>query len=94
MKNPSEILVKQVTVIDPNSPFNKKKVDILISNGTISEISTKLESEDNMKIVEIDKGYVCPGLFDFSTDFQEPGNEQQETIKSGIEAAINGGFTG
>ena len=36
MKNPSEILVKQVTVIDPNSPFNKKKVDILISNGTIS----------------------------------------------------------
>ena len=94
MKNPSEILVKQVTVIDPNSPFNKKKVDILISNGTISEISTKIESEDNMKIVEIDKGYVCPGLFDFSTDFQEPGNEQKETIKSGIEAAINGGFTG
>ena len=94
MKNPSEILVKQVTVIDPNSPFNKKKVDILISNGTISEISTKIESEDNMKIIEIDRGYVCPGLFDFSTDFQEPGNEQKETIKSGIEAAINGGFTG
>ena len=38
MKNPSEILVKNVTVIDPNSPFNKKKVDILISNGTIKEI--------------------------------------------------------
>ena len=43
MKNPSEILVKKVTVIDPNSPFNKKKVDILISNGTILEISSKIE---------------------------------------------------
>ena len=49
MKNPSEILVKQVTVIDPNSPFNKKKVDILISNGTISEISTKIESSSGLR---------------------------------------------
>ena len=75
MKNPSEILVKQATVVDPNSPSHKKKVDILISNGTILEISTKIESKENMKIVKIDKAYVCPGLFDFSTDFQEPGNE-------------------
>ena len=47
-----------------------------------------------MKIIKMDKGFVCPGSFDFSTDFQEPGNEQKETIKSGTEAAINGGFTG
>ena len=59
MKNPSEILVKQATVVDPNSPFHKKKVDILISNGTILEISTKIESKENMKIIKMDKGYVC-----------------------------------
>ena len=94
MKNPSEFLVKKVTVIDPNSPFNKKKVDILISNGTIQEISSKIAPKKGIKIVDIDKGYVCPGLFDFSADFQEPGNEQRETISSGIEAAKNGGFTG
>ncbi len=93
MKNPSKILVKQVTVVDPNSPFNKQKVDILVTNGTIGKIATQINSENSMKIIQFEKGYVCPGLFDFSTDFQEPGNEQKETIKSGIEAASNGGFT-
>ena len=46
-----------------------------------------------MKIVKIDKGYVCPGLFDFSADFQELEMNKRKP-KSGIEAAINGGFTG
>ena len=28
-----------------------------------------------------------------SVDFQEPGNEQKETINSGVKAAAAGGFT-
>ena len=33
-------------------------------------------------------------LFDFSVDFPEPGNEQRETLESGLFSSKSGGFTG
>ena len=44
MKSQTEILLKQVKVIDPNSPYHNKKVDILVDNGVIKKISNKINS--------------------------------------------------
>ena len=93
MKSQTEILLKQVKVIDPNSPYHNKKVDILVDNGVIKKISNKINSTKDQKLIEFDKSFVCPGLMDMSVDFQEPGNEQKETINSGVKAAAAGGFT-
>mgnify|MGYP001175813000 CR=1 FL=1 len=88
------ILLKNVTIIDPNSPFNKKKKDVLIENGIISKIADKLsDSKSDLTITE-NGLHICPGLFDLLVNFGEPGCEYKETLNSGCNAAMHGGFTG
>ena len=41
MKSPTEIILKQVKVIDPNSAYHNKKVDILVDNGVIKKFQIK-----------------------------------------------------
>ena len=84
----STILIKML-IIDPN--YKNLKQDILIVDGIIVGIEKNIK-EDHEIIKEI--SHVCPGLFDFSVDFPEPGNEQKETLKSGFSSSISGGFTG
>ena len=86
-------LIKNATIIDPNSTHHNKIRDILIENGTIAEISESINSKNNYLIIEEANLHICPGLMDFSVDFSDPGNEQKETITSGSKAAISGGFT-
>ena len=89
----SSILIKNATIIDPNSNFKNLKKDIFIEDGIISRIEENIKA-DSAEIITADNLHVCPGLFDFSVDFPEPGNEQKETLKSGFISSISGGFTG
>ena len=89
----STILIKNATIIDPNSNYKNLNKDILINDGIIVNIEKNIKA-DNAEIIETDNLHVCPGLFDFSVDFPEPGNEQKETLKSGFISSISGGFTG
>ena len=79
----SSILIKNVKIIDPNSEFNNSKKDILLKNGIIERVEDTIEN-NNFEIIQEDNLHVCPGLFDFSVDFPEPGNEQKETLVSGL----------
>ena len=88
----SSILIKGVSIIDPNSKYNKLKKDILIKDGVIIDIKDKIDT-DNVEIIKKENLFICPGLFDFSVNFPEPGNEQKETLHSGIQSSISGGFT-
>jgi len=89
----SSLLIKNVNIVDPNSEFNNSKKDILLKNGLIEKIEDNIEV-NNLETVQEDNLHVCPGLFDFSVDFPEPGNEQRETLKSGVFSSKSGGFTG
>ena len=89
----SSLLIKNVNVIDPNSEYNNSKKDILLKNGLIEKIEDNID-ENNSEIIQEDNLHVCPGLFDFSVDFPEPGNEQRETLESGLFSSKSGGFTG
>ena len=86
------ILIKNAKIVDINSPYNGKKMDILIEKGVISKIGKELNSKG--KTVDIKNLHVSPGWFDMHANFRDPGFEYQEDLNSGIKAAQLGGFTG
>lgn len=91
------LLLRQVTVADPSSTFNKKTIDLLITDGIIKLIADKISDDKipaDTKIVEGKNYFVSPGWFDLRSYFREPGDEQKETIRSGQDAAAKGGYTG
>jgi len=87
-----ELLIKSVEIVDPQSPYNGKKKDILVKNGIIEKIASSINSR--VKVVEAKDLSVSPGWFDLKVNFCEPGFEYKEDLKSGISAAKSGGFTG
>jgi dihydroorotase len=69
-----------------------KKSDLLIKDGKIAEISTKIES-DGARVIDASKSVLLPGLVDLHTHLREPGKEDAETVESGSQAGVKGGFT-
>ncbi|MBL4657167.1 MAG: dihydroorotase [Flavobacteriales bacterium] len=86
------LLIKQAKVIDPNSPHNGKKVDILIEGGQIKSIRKNISSK--AKTISGKNLHVSPGWFDMHVNFRDPGDEHKEDLHTGCGAAAYGGFTG
>ena len=86
-----KILLKQVTIADPFSPFNGSVKDILIVDGIIQTIADSLDAQD--ADIQHDGVTVSPGWVDIFSHFCDPGLEYRETIESGATAAAAGGFT-
>jgi dihydroorotase len=89
----NKILIKKVKVIDPLSSYNGKTVDILIEEDIITSIKSLIEDKD-AQIFTAENLCVSPGWFDLRANFCDPGFEEKESIESGANAAIFGGFTG
>lgn len=91
MKN-AQYLFKQVRILDSASSYHDKVVDLLISNGKISDIGSNLEVGEAEEI----KGenlHLSLGFVDLRANFNDPGNEDREDIESGAAAALEGGYT-
>ncbi|RKY85618.1 dihydroorotase [candidate division KSB1 bacterium] len=74
-----------------NSQFEKG--DILVVEGRIEKVGT-IPSEDFVgSIIDLQEKYVAPGFVDMHVHLREPGREDEETIESGVAAAMAGGFT-
>ncbi|GAC1424440.1 MAG: dihydroorotase [Flavisolibacter sp.] len=86
-----DILLRQVLIIDPSSPFHQQKVDIFIQNGIIAEIGALSHTPD--KVVMEPGLCACPGWIDIFSNFCDPGFEFRETLESGSKAAAGGGYT-
>ena len=67
--------------------------DILIENGTITAVGPKLAVPSGATVIPAAGRLVVPGFVDLHVHFREPGFEYKETIQSGTEAAVAGGFT-
>lgn len=87
-------LIKSATVIDSQSSYHGKTVDIRIKNGKISEIGTKLEATKGEKSIQKDNLHISQGWFDSSVSMGQPGYEERETIENGLHVAASSGFTG
>lgn len=88
------ILIKSAHIIDSKSPYNGKVVDVLIENGMISSIKSKIVPQKNVKVIEAKNLHLSAGWLDMQVSFCDPGFEHKEDINSGISAAIAGGYTG
>lgn len=88
-----KVLVKSAKVIDQQSSFHNKIVDILIDNNTIVEIGTTLQVSGVDQEIQFDNLHVSRGWFDSSVSFGEPGWEERETLLNGLKTAQKSGFT-
>lgn len=87
-------LIKSATIINENSTFNGKSVDILIEKGIIKKIASNIKNPENFQEIKAKDLHVSIGWFDFRSNFCDPGFEYKEDLNSGLKAAAKGGFTG
>ena len=88
------VLIRAAKVVDLNSKYHNKIVDILIQKGIIQEIGKNLKAPKGAEIIEEKGLHVSPGLFDLHANFRDPGFEWKEDMQSGMLAAAKGGYTG
>ncbi len=86
-----KLLLKSVTIIDTQSKYHGKTVDVLIENGKISEISKQI-TDDKAKIVDAKGCSLSPSWIDMNTCIYEPGFEYREDFESGLNAAACAGY--
>jgi len=88
-------LIKGGQVIDPGRL--NRIADVLIEDGKIQLIDTNLQATlknpESVTIIDAEGLIVCPGFIDLHVHFREPGFEYKETIATGVDSAVAGGFT-
>jgi len=87
-----QVHIRKARIIDPQSGFHNKVVDLLVEDGVIKDIATTISTHADT-IVEAKGLCVSPGWVDVFADYREPGFEHKETIASGLACAASGGFT-
>lgn len=85
-----KLLLSNTTIIDVNSPYNGKTLDLIINRGVIEDIGKGLSFEGSNRI---DGCVVSPGFCDLNVHFNEPGGEHREDLGTGIMSASFSGFT-
>lgn len=88
-----EIILKNAVIIDKNSEWNGKKVNLHIKNSKIADIG-EFPVTGDIKFLDLDGAFVSPGWFDIGTRLTEPGYESIDDIDSISGSAVKGGFTG
>lgn len=86
-----KILIKNGRIVDPSQDIDTKK-DILLNKGKVVKIDKDIKEKD-VRIINAENMIVAPGLVDMHVHLREPGREDQETIETGLRAAVVGGFT-
>lgn len=87
------LLVKNVTIADPQSSFNKQQCDIRVIDGKIQSIG-KLSPEKEENVFDAEGSFLSPGFFDLNCAAGDPGFETKEDIQTLTATATAGGFTG
>jgi dihydroorotase len=78
-------------VIDPSQDIDRE-ADVWLSRGRVLAIGSGYDLEPDL-LIDARGMIVCPGLIDAHVHLREPGNEEDETIASGAQAALAGGCT-
>lgn len=84
-------LVRNAVILDPVSE-RRFAGEILLRNGKIGEVGEKILAEGATEL-DLEGKVVTHGFCDIHAHFREPGREDKETLASGSQAALAGGFT-
>lgn len=87
-----KLLLKKTTIVDERLRGKSPTSDILIEDGMIREIGNGLSAGD-AEVIDPEGLHVSIGWMDLRANFRDPGQEQKETLESGLAAAAAGGFT-
>ncbi len=90
-KNNPSLLLKNGRLIDAGQNLDGK-FDIFIVDGKVNEVATGLDVVAD-QVIDLGGLWVLPGAIDLHVHLREPGYEYKETILSGAQAAVAGGFT-
>lgn len=85
------ILLKDGVVID-YATNKEEKLDILIKDDKIAEIAENIEGSFD-RVIDCNGLIIMPGMIDMHCHLREPGGEHKETIETGSQSAVAGGFT-
>ena len=86
------MLVRGGRLVDPASALDALR-DVRITNGIVAEIGEHLQPQHGEEVVDAAGAIVAPGFIDMHVHLREPGFPEKETIETGTEAALRGGFT-
>ena len=86
------VIIKNAHIVDPANKLDEV-LDVHVKNGKIVKWGKNLKA-DEAKVFDAKGLHLLPGLIDLHVHFRDPGFESKETIESGIQAAIAGGFAG
>jgi dihydroorotase len=87
-----KLLLKGGRILDPSSRIDTV-TDILLDKGKIQKIGSVDAKSFSGKVIDCKNKFIVPGLIDMHVHLREPGREDTETIHSGCQAAMAGGFT-
>lgn len=86
------MLLKNGRVINPASKTDAI-FDIRINGDEIAEAAMNIPPQEGEQVIDLSGKVISPGLVDMHCHLREPGFENKETIKTGIESALAGGYT-
>ncbi len=92
MSQAGNVLIRGGRLLDPAAGVDAA-LDVRIVNGRVAEVAANLKPADGEAVVEADGCWVTPGWIDVHVHFRDPGYEYKETIESGSQSAVAGGFT-
>lgn len=86
-----KVLLKNAYTVDPQINLNSPN-DILIENGIITKVEANIKDKVDA-VYDLNECVIVPAFADVHVHLREPGREDEETVQTGIEAGMNGGFT-
>ncbi len=86
------MLIHGGRLIDPSQGIDARR-DVRIAGGAVVEIGEHLQPAFGEQVFDATGAVVAPGFIDMHVHLREPGFSQKETIATGTQAAVQGGFT-
>jgi dihydroorotase len=86
------LLIKGGRVVDPMTSLDAVR-DVRVRDGIIAEVAEHLEPGEDETLFDASGAIVAPGFVDMHVHLREPGFPEKETIATGTQAAVRGGFT-
>lgn len=85
------LLITNARVLDPSQELDAS-LDILIEDGAVARIDRRIKA-GSVPVFNAAGLVATPGFIDLHTHLREPGQEHKETIATGTQAAVAGGYT-